>query len=458
MSMDNNLRVERTSSLFFKYYFPTLISLVTSSVHHILNGIMLGQFVGKEGLAAVGLFAPIQLFFIALTLAVMIGGGILVSKNIGAQKPENALEIFRCSTTWVLLFGSAIAISSPFITGPLTGLLVDKTNIILYGYTYDYIFWAFLWMPLFFLRMVWGNFANNDNAPKISRNASLISVTINVILDFVLVGAFSLGTAGASIATGISILSSVLLLFLHFNKARGSLHFTNFRFQIRYGSWRDLIALGLPSFISEISFSFGLLVIAKSIQPYGTSAISAFGMINHVSFLFLRLFTAAMISFLPIASFNIGAKAYTKVRDVLTFSLIFTFLLGISVASLAYLFPDFFVNVFTSHENVQYKALAAQGLFLYFLLFIAAGPNFILGAYFQSIGKLSMSIGINVLKNCFLIIPLVYILTERCGLGLNGIWLSRSLAEILALFAVGAFTLFQREQYYGDYAIVKKNK
>ena len=71
--------------LFFAYYFPAVVSMLSVTVHQIVDGVILGAMVGKEGVAAIGLYAPVLIVFIAIELMLMVGGGILFSQNIGAE-------------------------------------------------------------------------------------------------------------------------------------------------------------------------------------------------------------------------------------------------------------------------------------------------------------------------------------------------------------------------------------
>ena len=75
MNVSSQLGEAPIRSLFYKFYFPALASILSSTLHQIINGIILGQQVGKEGLAVVGLYGPVVIVFISLTLPVMIGGG-----------------------------------------------------------------------------------------------------------------------------------------------------------------------------------------------------------------------------------------------------------------------------------------------------------------------------------------------------------------------------------------------
>jgi putative MATE family efflux protein len=447
MNASNPLAYAPIRSLFFKYYVPALTSILSVTLHQLINGIILSHQVGKEGLAAVGLYGPVMIVFIALSLPIMIGAGILVGKSVGAENYSNTQNIFQFATTVALLSGGVVALTTPWLVKPIAYFLAGSKNTILVTTASDYMFWQLITLPLFFIRMFWGNFISNDSGPKISRNASLIAVGSNILLDLLLVIGFNLGVKGASIATAISIFVSLAYLFFYIQKGKCHFGFTKFQFTLKLNEWKQLLNLGLPSFASELSFSSGLLIINHSIVPYGALAVSAFGMINYLSFIFIRLFTSAMIATLPIMSFNIGAKLSHRVLGIFKFSFGFTILLGVIITVIGFLFPGLFISLFADNESKEFNTLARRGISLYFLLFIAAGPNYIIAAYLQSIGKSIISTIVNVLKGFVFIMILLMLLPEYLGMGLDGIWLSRSLAEILTLVVVGGYLLYYKKTF-----------
>src|SRR5690606_6163713 len=265
MSQPADLDKAAIPSLFFRYYTPALTSMLSVTIHQVINGIILGRYVGKEGVGAIGLYGPVLILFIAFSLALMIGGGILIAQSIGAKDYTQAQQVFRFSTTIALLIGGMIAASAPFTTGLVAGFLAGEKGTAIYQSTYDYTFWGFLWLPLFFLRMLWGNAITNDGAPKVSKNATLILVVLNIVFDIILVIFIPLGTAGASIATGIAYLGALAYLYSYLRRGKGHLDIRNFHLQFRFHKWKELIRFGIPSFISEISFALGLLLINKSL-------------------------------------------------------------------------------------------------------------------------------------------------------------------------------------------------
>jgi putative MATE family efflux protein len=443
-------------SLFFKYYIPTLTSILSITLHQVVNGVILGQQVGKEGLAAVGLYGPVVIMLVALTLPLMIGSGILFSKNIGAEKYDSAQTIFQFATTLALLFGGVIALSTPFLIRPIVHFLAGAENTTLVRNTSDYMFWQLIALPFFFLGMFWGSFNRNDGAPEVSRNASLIAVALNIILDLLLIIGLNLGVEGASIATALASLASILYLFFHIQKGKNHFSFQRFQFTLQLKEWKELLKLGIPSFASEVSFSSGLLLISHSIVPYGPLAVSAFGLVNYLSFIFIRLFTAAMIASLPIMSYNIGAKLPHRVLATFQFSFAFTLVLGLIVTAIGCLFPSVLVTLFAGSETGEFKQIASSAIALYFTLFLAAGPNYILSAYLQSIGKPTVSALINILKGFVCIALFLMLLPEYFKLGLRGVWLSRSLAEVLTLLLIGGYTFYHKEKFYSENVIVTR--
>jgi len=452
MTAANPLGHAPIKTLFFQYYGPAVISLLSSTIHQVINGIILGKQVGKDGLAAVGLYGPVVIVLVALSLPIMIGGGVLISKSIGAADFDNVQQVFQFSTTLVLLLGGSIALTAPMAAKPLAEFLAGRGNSVLAENTADYAFWQLLSLPFFFLGMIWGNFVRAGGSPKVSRNASILAASVNIILDLILVVGYNQGVKGASLATSAAFLSGSAYLFIFILKGNTHYSFASFRFTLRLWQWKEFLKVGMPSFASEIAFSSGLLLINQSLIKYGSSAVAAFGLINYLSFILIRPFTAAMIAVMPIISFNVGAKNPQRVLEIFRFALGFTMMLGIAVTLAGWLMSDILVHLFSGEHSVGSRKIASQAMGLYFLMFLAAGPNYILAAFLQNTGKTTLAMIINLMKGFLLILPAL--LTLPLYLGLSGVWLSRSLAEIVTFIVVGAYTWYYRTQYFADKAMV----
>jgi putative MATE family efflux protein len=450
MTAPNGLGDAPVSALFFKYYVPALTSILSTTFHQVINGVILGQQVGKEGVAVVGLYAPVVIGLVALALPVMIGSGILLGKSIGAGDYGNAQRIFAFATTLALLLGGTVALAAPLVAKPLAVFLAGAGNGSMAHNLAVYLRWQLVGLPVFFLNLFWAGLLRNDGDPGASRNASLVAVGLNLALDLVLVVGLHLGVEGASLATVLGSAAAAGYLAWHVERGKNHFRFRGFRFTLRLAEWRELVRLGVPSFASEVSFSTGLLLISRAVVPYGPGAVAAFGLVNYLSFIFIRPFTSAMIAALPILSFNLGAKLPGRVLATVRFASGFTLGLGLVVTILGVAAPGLLIALFAGDETAAFRRVAGGALAWYFLLFLAAGPNYILGAYLQSTGKPGVATAMHVLKGLVLVAGLLAVLPGGFGLGLRGVWLSRSLAEILTLVLVGGYTWAYREKYYGE--------
>jgi Na+-driven multidrug efflux pump len=443
-------------SLFFRFYVPSLVSMASIALHQIINGIILGQQLGKEALAAISLYTPVLLVFIAFVLAVVIGGGILFSRSVGAQRYSDARQVFRFCTTLVLLVSSLIALSAPFLTPFLVDQLAAGQSPLIVRYTTECTFWNIVFLPALLLRMLCGGFLSNDNAPDVSRNATMLSAVINIVLDVLLVIVFPFGVAGATIATGLALLAALAYMLVRIRNRNGHIDLHGFRFTLRFADWRELLRSGFPSFVSELSLAVGFLLINRNLLPYGTLAVSAFGVVSLLSNLFLRLFTASMLAVQPIMAFNIGARQPDRVLKTLRFALLFSSVLGIVIFLTGVCLADFMINIVSGNESVAFRQVATQAILLSFVLFLATGANYLLVMYIQIIGKAMLSTTINIVRGFVLIALFLFLLPTPLAMHLNGVWLARPLAEISLLLGLSGYLWFRRNAFFSDDAILKR--
>lgn len=133
---------------------------------------------------------------------------------------------------------------------------------------------------------------------------------------------------------------------------------------------------------------------------------------------------------------------FERVLETLRFSMVFTQLLGIIVTLIGLFLSDPLILLFSGDQNMSYREIAGEAMGLYFLLFLAAGQNYFLAAFLQSTGKTPPALFVNLLKGFLLVAPALMILPNYFGL--SGIWLSRSLAEILTLLLFAAYMMYHK--------------
>ena len=108
---------------FFKYAIPSGLAMFISSLYTVIDGIFVGQGVGDSALAAVNIVLPFTVLLFGLASMFAIGGGALVSKNIGANNTENAVNIFRQVFKFLLIISIGISIIGVIFTEAIVKLL-----------------------------------------------------------------------------------------------------------------------------------------------------------------------------------------------------------------------------------------------------------------------------------------------------------------------------------------------
>ncbi|MGL5675659.1 MAG: MATE family efflux transporter, partial [Cellulosilyticaceae bacterium] len=145
---------------FFKYAVPSALAMFISSLYTVIDGIFVGQGVGDMALAAVNIVLPFTVLLFGLASMFAIGGGALVSKNIGAENIDRAVSIFRQVFKFLLIVSGILSIGCIVFTEQIVTLLGATDN--LKGLAVEYLrFYAIFCIPNL-IGIVLSSFVRND--------------------------------------------------------------------------------------------------------------------------------------------------------------------------------------------------------------------------------------------------------------------------------------------------------
>ena len=184
-------------TLFRKYFVPTLLGMLSMSAVTAIDGIFVGHGVGSDGIAAVNICVPLLMLLTGIGLMVGAGCSVVASIQLSRGKSKSA----RLNVTQALLFvtivaliPSALMMAFPAETARMLGssehLLPMVTDYLLW-FVPSWVFQIWITVPLFVIRL--------DGAPKLAMLCSLITAVINVVLDWLFIFPFWLGSHGSSI-------------------------------------------------------------------------------------------------------------------------------------------------------------------------------------------------------------------------------------------------------------------
>ena len=162
----------KSRTLFFRYAVPQMIGLLFNSVYTIVDGIFIGNRLGRDAMAAAAVSVPLIEILMSLAIAVASGAAVLIATYLGQGKETDARKIFNVSTAMIGITGVFIAIAGNLFLRPLA-LLLGATPDILSAAT-EYLWYIVTFAPFQLLSFLLGGMVRNDGRPKLAMTAMIL--------------------------------------------------------------------------------------------------------------------------------------------------------------------------------------------------------------------------------------------------------------------------------------------
>ena len=264
---NNFLEKEPVGKLMLKYTIPCIISLLVAALYNIVDQIFIANasYLGSYGNAANTVVFPLTV--VALAIAVMIGDGAcaFVSISLGAgRKVEAHRSIGSAIVLCVLSSLILTAIYLIFANGILTAF-GGRVNEETFHQAQSYFFWITVGLPFYMFGQAMNPIIRSDGSPKFAMISTLAGALVNIILDPIFIFVFKWGMMGAAIATILGqILTAILAIFYLFHMKAVQLERSSFG--IHPNLARRYLALGMTSFLSQISLVAAMMAINNMVQ------------------------------------------------------------------------------------------------------------------------------------------------------------------------------------------------
>ncbi|MBU3087249.1 MATE family efflux transporter [Clostridium gasigenes] len=414
---------------FFKYAVPSAIAMFISSLYTVIDGIFVGKGVGDSALAAVNIVLPFTVLLFGLASMFAIGGGALVSKNVGANNTEKALDVFRQVFKFLLIISIGISIIGVIFTEEIVTLLGATDNLKSLGVEY-LRFYALFCIPNL-IGIVLSSFVRNDGRPKLAMISTMAGAITNIVLDYIFIFELGFGIKGAAIATGLGQIVTVCILLPHFLKGKGILTFG--RANINRELIKEFSLIGFPSFFAQASYSIIVLLHNIALVKFvGEIGLSSYSIINYLTTNIYMVLYGITLGVQPLISYNYGRKNGEKMLGFFKITCISSTVISGIFVIVSFVFGPKLIGIFTIDPNIaqlSYNALRIAS-FSYFLV----GLNLNTLVYYQAIEK-PMYSNISCILRSVIFLPICLIVFGSM-FGITGIWISATVSESLTFITV----------------------
>lgn len=428
-----NLLKDNVVKLYFKYFFPTMCAALSTSVYILFDTIFIGQGVGSKGLTALNISLPIYSIYFGTGLLIGIGGSTLMSIEKGRERLDKANKIFTLSFILGLILATIYCIIG-FVFLEEIALVLGATKEIM-PFVKEYMVVVVIGTIPFVMGSVMAPFIRADKAPKKAMFAVIFSGFLNIILDYIFVFPLDMGMRGAAIATVFSYTISCLILLTHLLSKNNTLRFKKDFYKLSYIT--RIFKCGLPSLFIEVSLGFVIFIFnIQILKIIGDDGVTAYSIISNAGIIAVALFNGISQTIQPLISINMGANLKERATRLRNLGLFTALVIGVAFFILCIIFPEQIVRIFVNPNN-EVLAIAINSIRIYSIAFIVMGINMVSGAYFQSIELAKESFIIAFCRGLLFVSICVFILP--IFLGINGVWLSVPIGELLTLFVTIVF-------------------
>ena len=291
---------------------PVVINSFLQTMYNLTDTYWLGKL-GTEELAAINLVSPVQNIVLNFGMGITVAGSVLISQYIGAKKDEEARsmanQIFACAMIFSVVCATICVMATPSI---VTWLGAEGET---WKYSKTYLQLVIMDMPFLFLVNMYTaiNQAQGDTVRPMLLN--LLGITLNMILDPVLMVVFSLGVAGAALATVTAKMVPAIIAFILLHNRKKLVYLQLSKLKFEKEKLKNILAIGLPTAIGGSTMQFGFLLMSRSVLKYGTQAMAAYGIGNKVNGLISLPSNGIGSAVATIVGQNIGANQQDRAEE-----------------------------------------------------------------------------------------------------------------------------------------------
>ena len=438
-----NLSTEKVGKLMGKYAIPCIISLLVGALYNIVDQIFIANanYLGSYGNAANTVVFPLTV--IALGIAVMIGDGCcaFVSISLGKSKSDNANQsvgnsILLCVISSILLTVVYLVFKDPILTA-----FGGKVNKETFEFSKEYFFYITLGIPFYMLGQALNPIIRADGNPRFAMVLTLIGAVINIILNPIFIFAFKWRMMGAAIATVIGQIATFVLSIWYLFHAK-IIKIKRIDFKLNFKIIGKTISLGLCSFLAQISLLAAMMAINNMIQKYGAKdeifsleqysqiPMAVVGIVMKFFQIIISIVIGMAAGCIPIVGYNMGAKEYSRVKELFTKLLIYEAIVGAVSLLIVEVFPSALIQIFgASNESVYYTDFAIKAFRIYLCMIIFACINKATFIFMQAMGKAIESTLLSMVREIVFGVGFALILPKF--LALDGVLYSMPVSDAL---------------------------
>lgn len=430
--MENQKSLESFSSMpvpkaVLKNAIPAMAAMLMALIYSLADTFFVSQTHDPYQVAAVSLTTPVFLLFMAVGTIFGIGGTSVISRAMGEGRKDYAKKV--CSFCMWACIACGIVMSGLFL------LFMDRI-LVLIGASADtwdsaknYLIIVSCGSIFALITSCFSNILRAEGQATKAMMGQIVGNLLNVILDPILILGFGWNVEGAAIATVIGNAIAALYYIFYYLRGKSSLSISIKDFSVKDKICSGVLVIGVPASLASVLMSISQIIMNGMMSDYGDMAVAGMGVAMKIVTITGLLSMGAGQGIQPLLGYCVGVKTWSRFKEILKFSLVFVFAVGVILTALCYLFTNQLVSAFLDDKAAfDYAVIFARTLLTTGVL---TGIFFVLTNALQAMGAAVPSLIINLSRQGIIYIPALFILNIL--LDANGLAWAQPVADILSI-------------------------
>ncbi len=422
-----DLTIGRPGQLIFQFTIPMLIGNIFQQLYNVIDSIVVGHYVGKTALAAVGASFPLIFILIALVVGITMGFTIMIAQYYGAKDMKSISRTVNTASVFLLI--SSIATT-------IVGFVLSEFVFRLISLPEEVIPEAIIYFRVFLTGMIF--FFGYNGIAAILRGLGdsktplyflIVSTLLNIVLAVLFVGVFEWGIAGSAWATVVAQAIAFAISIVYLNRKHEVLKIKHIKFQFDRAIFKRSMNIGLPSGLQQTFVAIGMLALLRIVNQFGTNVVAAYtvaGRIETLATMPAMNFGAALSTF---TGQNLGAGKLKRVRMGLGSTFLITNAFALGLSAIIVIFRRSLMHLFT--PDLEVVAIGSEYLLIVASFYALFATMFAINGVMRGAGDTLVPMFITLFSLWLVRIPLAWILSKY--IGVDGIWWAIPIAWFIGM-------------------------
>ena len=399
-----------------RFAVPLLVGNLLQQFYNITDSIIVGQFLGKEALAAVSASFFIYYFIISLVIGVGSGTTVVISQLFGAKQYQKVQLAFSSFFIFMLVGGIILSIAGIIFAEPVFRLTNTPEEVIPQAVAYFRIYIGGTFLFVTFNSII--SILRGVGESVRTMLFILITTVLNIAFDLLFILVFKWGIEGAARATVVSQGIGMCIALAYVNNTHPLLSIKKQDMLFDWKLFKESLKIGLPTSVQQCAIALGLIALLGIVNSFGTNTLTAYGAAGKIDTIITQAILTLSGALAAFCGQNIGAGRLDRVKKGVQFTMYTNIALGLLTFAAVYLFGNEMMRIFT--KDIDVVAIGKEYLLIIGGFFIVHGALNVYNGALRGAGDTLFPMITSLVCLWLIRIPLAYYLSS--WLGRNGIW------------------------------------